>query len=155
MTVDLGRQDGGTRSIFLVLRSGASKTEVEAVQGRAEMMGYRARIFRGEERTVVGVEGDVSSGSEARLGALPGVLDVVGGGNAEPPRTSDLRVASIQPLVSPEVLREQLPLSGVASETVDRSRDDVVRSLDGEDDRLVVVVGPCSIHDPSAALDYA
>lgn len=52
-------------------------------------------------------------------------------------------------------MREQLPLSDTASGTVNRSREDVVRALDGEDDRLVVVVGPCSIHDPSAALDYA
>src|SRR5207245_10250367 len=47
------------------------------------------------------------------------------------------------------------PLSERGSETVSRSRDAVSRVLNAEDDRLVIVVGPCSIHDPVAAIDYA
>src|SRR5262249_38747772 len=50
---------------------------------------------------------------------------------------------------------EELPLRESAAVTVSRSRDEVARILRGEDDRLVVIVGPCSIHDPAAAIDYA
>jgi 3-deoxy-7-phosphoheptulonate synthase len=72
-----------------------------------------------------------------------------------PIRTKDLRVESIRPLLPPAILLEELPLSDGAALTVSRGRDEVARILRAEDDRLVVVVGPCSIHDPTAALDYA
>jgi 3-deoxy-7-phosphoheptulonate synthase len=71
-----------------------------------------------------------------------------------PIRTKDLRVESIRPLLPPAILLEELPLSDAAALTVSRGRDEVARILRAEDDRLVVVVGPCSIHDPAAALDY-
>jgi 3-deoxy-7-phosphoheptulonate synthase len=72
-----------------------------------------------------------------------------------PIRTKDLRVESIRPLLPPAILLEELPLSDNAATTVSRGRDEVARILRAEDDRLIVVVGPCSIHDPEAALDYA
>ena len=72
-----------------------------------------------------------------------------------PVRTRDLRVESIRPLLPPAILLEELPLHESAAVTVSRGRDEVVRILRGEDDRLVVIVGPCSIHDPGAAIDYA
>jgi 3-deoxy-7-phosphoheptulonate synthase len=75
--------------------------------------------------------------------------------SAMPLRTSNLRVESIRPLLPPAILLEELPLTEAASVTVSRARDEVARILRGEDDRLVVVAGPCSIHDPVAALDYA
>jgi 3-deoxy-7-phosphoheptulonate synthase len=74
---------------------------------------------------------------------------------AMPLRTRDLRVESIRPLLPPAILLEELPLSETAAVTVSRGREEVARVLRGEDDRLVVVAGPCSIHDPVAALDYA
>jgi 3-deoxy-7-phosphoheptulonate synthase len=74
---------------------------------------------------------------------------------AMPLPTSNLRVESIHPLLPPAILLEELPLTETASVTVSRGRDEVVRILRGEDDRLVVIAGPCSIHDPVAALDYA
>lgn len=70
-------------------------------------------------------------------------------------QTRDLRVETIKPLISPAMLLEQLPLSEEASIAVSRSREAVERVLNGEEDRLIVVVGPCSIHDPAAGLDYA
>ena len=70
-------------------------------------------------------------------------------------KTSDLRVESIRPLLSPAGLLEQLPLSDASSMNIVRSREEVIRILNGEDDRLIVVVGPCSIHDREAGLDYA
>ena len=72
-----------------------------------------------------------------------------------PLRTRDLRVESIRPLLPPAILLEEVPLSDAASVTVSRGREEVARILRGEDDRLVVIVGPCSIHDPVAAMDYA
>ena len=72
-----------------------------------------------------------------------------------PLRTRDLRVESIRPLLPPAILLEELPLSDAAAITVSRGREEVARILRGEDDRLVVIVGPCSIHDPGAAVDYA
>src|SRR5213078_250170 len=70
-------------------------------------------------------------------------------------KTRDLHVESIRPLLPPAILLEELPLSETGSVVVGRTRTDVIRILTGEDDRLLVVVGPCSIHDPAAGLDYA
>ena len=69
-------------------------------------------------------------------------------------RTRDLHVESIRPLVPPAILLEELPLSEEGSRFVARSREEIVRILGFADDRLLIVVGPCSIHDPVAALDY-
>ena len=69
-------------------------------------------------------------------------------------RTRDLRVESFRPLVPPAILLEELPLSEAGSLTVSRGREEIARILNGADDRLVVIVGPCSIHDPEAARDY-
>src|SRR3989449_3575464 len=72
-----------------------------------------------------------------------------------PERTRDLRIESFRPLLPPLILLEEQPLSDRGSVTVTRARQEIGRILRGEDDRLVVIVGPCSIHDPAAALDYA
>ena len=69
--------------------------------------------------------------------------------------TRDLRVERIRPLIPPAILLEELPLTPEASYTVGRARDDLDGILNGRDDRLIVVVGPCSVHDEAAALDYA
>ncbi|MCC6179785.1 MAG: 3-deoxy-7-phosphoheptulonate synthase [Chloroflexi bacterium] len=70
-------------------------------------------------------------------------------------KTSNLRIESNRPLVPPAILLEELPLPDAGSVMVSRSRERVARILDGQDDRLLVVVGPCSIHDPAAGLEYA
>ena len=70
-------------------------------------------------------------------------------------KTRDLRVESIRPLLPPAILLEELPLSEEGSLVVSRARQEVVRILEGQDDRLLVVVGPCSVHDPTAAREYA
>jgi 3-deoxy-7-phosphoheptulonate synthase len=69
--------------------------------------------------------------------------------------TDDLRIDRIRPLIPPEILMENLPLSERASTTVAESREAATRVLRGQDDRIVVVVGPCSIHDVTAAREYA
>ncbi|MBA3946938.1 MAG: 3-deoxy-7-phosphoheptulonate synthase [Herpetosiphonaceae bacterium] len=70
-------------------------------------------------------------------------------------QTRDLRIVGYRPLLPPAILIEELPVTADGSVTVNRTRQEVVDILDGRDDRLVVVVGPCSVHDPSAALAYA
>jgi 3-deoxy-7-phosphoheptulonate synthase len=69
--------------------------------------------------------------------------------------TDDLRIEQIRPLIPPAILMENLPLSERASTTVAESREALAQILRRKDDRLVVVVGPCSIHDVSAAKEYA
>src|SRR5262245_26098561 len=70
-------------------------------------------------------------------------------------KTRDLRVESIRPLLPPAILLEELPLSEDASQVITAAPDEVASILTGTDDRLVVVVGPCSVHDPAAAGEYA
>lgn len=70
-------------------------------------------------------------------------------------RTRDLHVASLTPLVSPNSLRLEIPLTEAAQRTILESRKTIPAILEGRDRRLLVVVGPCSIHDTEAALEYA
>ena len=70
-------------------------------------------------------------------------------------RTDDLRITGLNPLISPAVLAYYLPLSERAAELVANARAQADAILRGEDDRLLAIVGPCSIHDPEAALEYA
>jgi 3-deoxy-7-phosphoheptulonate synthase len=70
-------------------------------------------------------------------------------------RTDDLRIQELRPLIPPAILMEELPVGERASTLVWKSRAEIGQVLAGEDDRLLVVVGPCSVHDPIAALDYA
>jgi len=67
----------------------------------------------------------------------------------------DQRIDHVVPLVTPALMLHQLPLSDAQAEVVLRGRAEAAKILDREDDRLLVVVGPCSVHDPVAALDYA
>ena len=69
--------------------------------------------------------------------------------------TDDLRIQETQELISPEELINDLPISKTVSDTVNIARQSIHQILNGKDDRLLVVVGPCSIHDPKSAMDYA
>ena len=69
--------------------------------------------------------------------------------------TDDLRIQNLRELVVPEALIAELPAEGPLAEHVNASREVIQTILERTDDRLVVVVGPCSIHDPDAAMDYA
>ena len=70
------------------------------------------------------------------------------------PQIDDLNIVNQVQLASPETLHDELPLSDAARRTVLGGRDTLKRILDRADARLFVVLGPCSIHDPDAALDY-
>jgi 3-deoxy-7-phosphoheptulonate synthase len=69
--------------------------------------------------------------------------------------TDDLRIVGLRPLLPPAILIEEIPVSTEAAATVTAARQQITDIIAGQDDRLLVVVGPCSIHDPAAALDYA
>ncbi len=69
--------------------------------------------------------------------------------------TNDLRVSSFQPLIPAAQLRAELPMRPEDAVLVRRSREEVGRIVAGDDDRLLLVVGPCSVHDPAAAHEYA
>ena len=69
--------------------------------------------------------------------------------------TNNLRIKSTRVVLPPIFLEEEMPLTDNASSTVFEARRQIVDVLNGTDDRLVVVVGPCSIHDPIAAREYA
>jgi len=71
------------------------------------------------------------------------------------PRTDDLRIRDIRELITPEDLMREYAHTEQASATVSQARQALQRILHGRDDRLVVVIGPCSIHDVAAAMDYA
>jgi len=71
------------------------------------------------------------------------------------PDIDDVNIKSIQTLITPAELKADLPLSDVAPQTVLQGRATVRNILDGNDKRLFVVIGPCSIHDPKAAHEYA
>lgn len=70
-------------------------------------------------------------------------------------RTDDLRIRQSQPLMAPAILSTELPLTDSNAELIAQSRKTIESILSGDDKRLLVMVGPCSIHDPAAAMDYA
>jgi len=69
--------------------------------------------------------------------------------------TDDLRIRSQLPLLTPALVLQELPASEKATEVVTTARKDAAKVISGQDDRLIVIVGPCSVHDAKAALEYA
>ncbi len=70
-------------------------------------------------------------------------------------KTDDLRISGLQEVLVPEELHREYPITDQASDTVHRTRQQIHEILHGKDDRLLVIVGPCSIHDPKAGREYA
>jgi 3-deoxy-7-phosphoheptulonate synthase len=71
------------------------------------------------------------------------------------PNPDDVRIGSLGPLIPPAILMEEMPVEEAAAECITVSRKAAAEIIGGQDDRLLVIVGPCSIHDPEAALEYA
>lgn len=69
-------------------------------------------------------------------------------------QTDDIRIAQTKELVSPNIIHEQFPITEKAADTTAKARQEIESVMAGNDDRLVVIVGPCSIHDPKSALEY-
>ena len=141
--------------MLVVMEAGASPEAVEAVRARAEEADLAATVFAEGDAAVVALAGTNAADVAADLRALPGVVRVLVAREESAPVTSNVRIERIRPLVPPAILQEQLPLPTQGAVTVQRARRGISRILHGADDRLVVVVGPCSIHDPAAALEYA
>jgi len=70
-------------------------------------------------------------------------------------RLDNLRIASIRPVATPASVQQAVSITDLAADTVRSTRAAIEKVLDGQDDRMVIIVGPCSIHDPDAAIDYA
>ncbi|MGH9308369.1 MAG: 3-deoxy-7-phosphoheptulonate synthase [Vicinamibacterales bacterium] len=70
-------------------------------------------------------------------------------------KTDDLRITQVRPLIPPAILLEEIPISERASNVIANTRAAVANAIAGRDPRLVIVAGPCSIHDTAAAIDYA
>jgi 3-deoxy-7-phosphoheptulonate synthase len=70
-------------------------------------------------------------------------------------QTDDLRITQVRPLIPPAILLEEIPLGERASNVISNTRLAVANAINGLDPRLVIIAGPCSIHDTGAALDYA
>ncbi len=70
-------------------------------------------------------------------------------------KTDDLRIRGIQEVIAPEVIHNQFPGTENARKTVTEARQEIHNILAGEDDRLVIIIGPCSIHDIHSAKEYA
>ncbi|MFA0415504.1 3-deoxy-7-phosphoheptulonate synthase AroG [Vibrio renipiscarius] len=69
-------------------------------------------------------------------------------------QTDDVRISKVKELLPPVAVLEKFPATETASSTTFRSRESISNILNGKDDRLLVIVGPCSIHDTEAALEY-
>jgi len=141
--------------MLVVMGPDADSTAVDAVRRLADAAGLTTSIFGNAGSCIVVVDGGGTDDIEAEVAALPSVAQVLTRRDATPPVTSNVRIAGIRPLVPPAILQEQLPLPAEGAVLVERARRDLSRILRGVDDRLMVVVGPCSIHDPEAALEYA
>ena len=70
------------------------------------------------------------------------------------PRIEDLNIAACEPLITPHDLKRRLPITHNVADTIISSRTIVRDILDRRDKRQMIIVGPCSIHDPEAAVDY-
>src|SRR6476660_6424914 len=84
---------------------------------------------------------------DAEIGSRDSTIDTT--------RIDDVRIGAVRPLMTPALLQERVPVRDDTLALVERSRAAVADVLHGRDDRVLVVVGPCSIHDHEQALDYA
>ena len=69
--------------------------------------------------------------------------------------TDDVRIREIEEVIAPKRIIDEIPISAEVSELVVNTRENIRKIIHGLDDRLLLIVGPCSIHDPEAAMDYA
>ncbi len=89
------------------------------------------------------------------LSASPQRIEGARGAEGSVDQVRDRRIDEVVPLQPPSLLLEELPLEGGRADVVVRGRSEVAAILEHSDDRLLVVVGPCSVHDADAALEYA
>jgi len=141
--------------MLVVMQPGSDQAAVETVRRFACEAGLESTVFDDGNIAIVHLAGEVIPENAGELGALPGVDRIVRPQHQEPPVTSNVRISGLRPLVPPAILMEEFPLPAEGAIMVHRTRHEISRILSGKDDRLVVVVGPCSIHDADSAIDYA
>ena len=73
----------------------------------------------------------------------------------QPSSTRDIHVMDTQPLITPIQLTQEIPVSSKANDVVLSGREQVRQILNGEDSRMLIIAGPCSIHNEQSALEYA
>jgi 3-deoxy-7-phosphoheptulonate synthase len=140
--------------MLVVMEAHSTSAEIDAVSHCAREAGFETSVYDGESPLIV-VEGEHAARAAVALAGLPSVARIAHSRQPESPVTSNLRIAGIRPLLPPAILVEQLPLPAEGAVMVQRTRQDVSRILSAADDRVIVVVGPCSIHDVDGALEYA
>ena len=137
--------------MMVIMKKGNSEEQLDQVMSRLNQVGLTGRPITGGDTTVVDVAGSVQPEVKNELELLEGVHEVVQGKY----QTDDVRILEIKELVSPEQLLKELPLTDTAARNVYETRQAIHRILHGADDRLLVIIGPCSIHDVKAAKEYA
>lgn len=140
--------------MLVELQSQSSSDLIEFVCDVGTSAGLTPTVF-GSEPTMILLAGTPLVDVKTTLLARSGIARISDPVETGTPVTSNLRIRNIRPLTPPAILMEQLPLPTKSALLVQDSRRAISRILNGQDDRLVVVVGPCSIHDAEAALDYA
>ncbi len=141
--------------MLVLLEPYATTETITTITATIQNAGLQADLLHGTSHQMLAITGATSPGFKRSLEALPGVAEIVLDSQDEAPLTRNLRIAENRPLVSPAILMEELPLPPASARIISQSREEVIAILNGTDDRLIVVVGPCSIHDPEAAVDYA
>ncbi len=136
--------------MLVELQGPAAAELIEFVCEAGKTAGLTPTVFGGEP-TMVLLAGTPLVDVRSIIETQPGVVRIVDPVDHDAPITSNLRIRGIRPLIPPAILTEQLPLPAEGAVLVQQSRRQISNILDGKDDRLVVVVGPCSIHDAEAA----
>jgi 3-deoxy-7-phosphoheptulonate synthase len=141
--------------MLVQLKAGSERDAAESVKSLARLNGCEATEYRGNGGVSLVITGKTANDLLDDLTALDFVATVTIPKEPGRPETSNLRIERIRPLLPPAILVEQLPLSTSGATFVHDTRRDLQRILTGTDDRLVVVVGPCSVHDVEQGLEYA
>jgi hypothetical protein len=137
--------------MMVIMKKDYAPAQLDALIGRLGQSGLAGRPIVGPESTFIDVVGPVFTELKEEIESMDGVGEVV----QNRYQTDDVRILDIRELLSPEQLIKELPITETAARNVFEARQAVHRVLHGADDRLVVIIGPCSIHDVGAAREYA
>jgi 3-deoxy-7-phosphoheptulonate synthase len=138
--------------MILSLTSNATEKDAQQLLQRLEMMGFKVTLNQNDGRfslaIVSGIDKRTRIDQFATLPFVEQILPVM-------KTTDDLRIRSLNPLISPALLMHEIPTTPDAIDTIIQAREAASRIMNYADNRLLVIVGPCSIHDVDGALEYA
>lgn len=141
--------------MIVAMAKNHSAAQLDAVLDRLSERGFSGQPVLSLEGTIINIDGVESPELQAELQAMDGVAEVTLVTSPYKYRTDDVRILEIKELISPDELLSEMPITERAARNVYEARQAVHRILHGADDRLLVVIGPCSIHDVAAAKEYA